>query len=168
MSAIQIDAGDEVITVLAESGVEGGPPIPCHRCGVCCERWQPLLTPADAARLAAHLGLTLADFHAAYTTPYPFDDERRLLRQEDGHCVFLRYEPIRERDERCRSGCAAHAERPAICREWQAGLDKKECVQGLLRFADDGGRVRVADLYAEADERAGFLAALPLLDAATG
>ena len=127
--------------------------IPCHRCGVCCERWQPLLTPADAARLATHLGLSLDAFHIAYTSPYPFNDEQRLLRQEESHCVFLRYEADG------RSACAVHAARPQVCREWSAGLDKKECVQGLKRFTDPAGLIQLQDLYPGPADRAAFVRA---------
>ena len=133
----------------APSAVE----IPCHRCGVCCERWQPLLTPADATRLAAHLGLAIDAFHHAYTSPYPFDDEQRLLRQEDGRCVFLRYEADG------RSACAVHPARPQVCRDWSAGLDKKECVQGLERFADPAGLIQLQDLYPGPADHAAFVRA---------
>jgi Fe-S-cluster containining protein len=122
--------------------------IPCHRCGVCCERWQPLLTTTDAARLAARLDLPLEAFHGAYTTPYPFDDEQRLLRQEDGHCIFLAYEADG------RSTCSVHDARPQVCRDWAAGLDKKECIQGLERFASPAGLIQIEDLYPDPADRA--------------
>ncbi len=68
-----------------------GPALDCFRCGICCERWQPLLTGADAARLAEALEMSLPAFFQAYTAPYPFSDEERLLnRGADGGCVFLR------------------------------------------------------------------------------
>ena len=133
--------------------------IPCHRCGVCCERWQPLLTAADAARLAAHLGLTLGAFHTAYTSPYPFDDEQRLLRQEDGRCVFLRSEADG------RAACAVHPARPQVCHDWSAGLDKQECVQGLERFADPAGLIQLEDLYPGPADRAAFARAATRLAA---
>lgn len=136
--------------VETDGGWTDGPPVPCHRCGLCCERWQPLLTSADAARLAAHLGLAPAAFHAAYTTPYPFDDEQRLLRRRDDRCTFLRYQ------EDGRAACAVHPARPQVCREWIAGLDKKECVQGLARFAGPDGLIQLDDLYPEPGDRAAF------------
>lgn len=211
---------DETGTLLLEqetsAGMAGGPALPCFRCGICCERWQPLLTAADAGQLAAALGLDLPAFHAAYTSPYPFSDEERLLRRgADGACIFLRWEgephpPApshagREQDVRgresfppsesegeqaqgsCsapsfphdlstakgdpadqralggevrRAGCAVHAARPAVCREWAAGLDKKECLQGLARFSSDGVSVALPVLYPLAAERAAAAAAL--------
>lgn len=175
------DAGRELRPSPATSG-DGV--IPCYRCGVCCERWQPLLTPADAAGLAAYLGATVEVFHAEFTTPYPFDDERRLLRQEENRCIFLRYQrtAVAERlgdvppaarpgeetalhrplpaFERSWSGCAVHDARPAVCREWAAGLAKKECVDGLTRYADDRGRIPIGRLYPDAAGRAAFLATI--------
>lgn len=149
-----IVGADPVATIDTASGWRvDAAPAPCHRCGVCCERWQPLLTPADAARLAAHLGLTPADFHRRFTAPYPFDDEQRLLQQEDGHCVFLRW-------AEGRAACAVHTARPGVCRAWAAGLDKKECVQGLARFAGADGLIQIGDLYPDADDRAEFLRAV--------
>lgn len=131
----------------------GGPAIPCHRCGLCCERWQPLLTRADRERLAAHLGLSVATFEVAYTQPYPLDDERRLLRQENGRCVFLRYEGQH-------TTCTVHPARPQACRDWQPGLSRKECVEGLARFADAAGLIRLEDLYPDEADRQEALRAL--------
>ncbi len=132
-----------------------GPPLPCFRCGICCERWQPLLSDEDVARLAAWLRVTPAGFHERYTLPYPLSDER-LLRQEQGACVFLRYDdsgPVR------RSACAVHPVRPAVCRAWDAGLDKRACVQGLDRFAAADGCMALPVLYPDPAEQGAFLAA---------
>ncbi len=122
-----------------------GPALDCFRCGICCERWQPLLTGADAARLAEALEMSLPAFFQAYTAPYPFSDEERLLnRGADGGCVFLRWQ---EQGGLRRAACAVHAARPAVCRDWAAGLDKKECLQGLARFASPEGEVSLSVLY---------------------
>src|SRR5215207_1304696 len=83
--------------------------IPCHRCGICCERWQPLVSGREADRLATHLDLQIEEFVETYTTPYPFDDTVRLLRREGDGCVFLR------RDKAGRAACAVHPARPDAC-----------------------------------------------------
>lgn len=127
--------------------------IPCHRCGDCCTRWQPLLTPEDADGLATHLGLSDAAFHARYTLRYPFDDEARLLRQEDGVCVFLGWETDG------RSTCTVHSARPAVCREWSAGLEQRECRRGLERAVRTDGSLDLPLLYPDGEERAAFIAA---------
>lgn len=144
----------ELVLETESGGTKGAAAVPCHRCGVCCERWQPLLTVEDAARLAGHLGLAAGVFHATYTEPYPFDDEQWLLRREGGGCTFLRY------DAGGRAACAVHAARPRVCREWTAGLDKKECVQGLGRFAAPDGLIEIGVLYPEAEDRAAFTRAV--------
>ena len=124
--------------------------IPCHRCGVCCERWQPLVSGEEAARLAAFLGVEVEAFLAEYTAAYPFDDAVRLLRREGRGCVFL------GRDEGGRSLCTVHPARPDTCREWTASLDRRECVDGLARFG--AGAVPLAVVYPDEDERAAFAA----------
>ncbi len=150
---IPLLSGD--LALETEAGwAEGGAAVPCHRCGLCCERWQPLLTLEDAARLAGHLGLASGAFLEVYTEPYPFDDEQRLLRREGGRCVFLRYEADG------RATCAVHPARPQVCRDWAAGLDKQECVRGLARFAAPDGLIRIDDLYPGPEDRAAFTRAV--------
>jgi Fe-S-cluster containining protein len=151
---VQIIDGRDALTLdTANGGDEGGPEMPCHRCGVCCERWQPLITVEDAARLAAHLGLTAPSFREAYTEPYPFDDERWLLRRAGNGCVFLRFA---EEAGITRAACAVHPARPAVCREWTAGFDKKECIQGLPRFARVDGSIQLSEMYPDEGEREAF------------
>ena len=139
---------------LSNSGDAGAalPPlaVACFRCGVCCERWQPLLSPAEQERLSDFLALTPAELRDQFTSPYPFDDEARLLNQRDGHCVFLAYDD--EQGYR-RARCTVHPARPAACRDWQAGLDQRECVTGLDRFATPEGAIALSVLYPDPVER---------------
>ncbi len=121
--------------------------IPCHRCGVCCERWQPLVSEAEVERLSAYLGVTVGEFLERYTTLYPLNDAVRLLRQEGAGCVFLRH------DEDGRSACAVHPARPDACSGWTASFARRECVDGLRRFGEPGNVVPLAALYPEAEER---------------
>ena len=124
--------------------------IPCHRCGICCERWQPLVSPDEAARLAGHLGMDAEAFTAAYTEPYPFDDTVRLLRREEHGCVFLGQE------DDGRAACAVHPARPDACRNWIASLDRSECVDGLAYFGAAGAVLPVSQLYPDDADRAAF------------
>jgi Fe-S-cluster containining protein len=98
--------------------------IPCFRCGVCCQRWQPLIGRAEAERLARFLGLPVEAFLARYARPYPLDDAQYQLRERDGGCVFLRFEAGR-------ASCAVHEARPQACRDWDASLSRRECLDGL-------------------------------------
>lgn len=131
--------------------------IPCHRCGVCCERWQPPVTAAEIDRLAAHLGLDRDETARRYTRPYPFDDEVRLLARADGGCVFLAH------DQDGRSRCTVHGARPDACRDWVASLDRRECVDGLRRFGPPDAAVESTAVYPDAEEHAAFLAVVTLV-----
>jgi len=124
--------------------------IPCHRCGICCERWQPLVSGADIDRLVEHLGLTHDRFVEAYTTPYPFDDEVRLLRRDGNACTFLR------KDEHGRASCAVHEARPVACRAWTPSLERKECLDGLKRFGSPDVPLSVTTVYPEKEDRDAF------------
>jgi Fe-S-cluster containining protein len=115
--------------------------IPCFRCGVCCRRWQPLLTRPEAECLAQHLGLELEEFLRAYTRPYPLEEEAYLLNQRDGACVFLQDTA----DGRTR--CGVHAARPQACHDWEASLLRKECLDGLAALSGAGGLVLPLTLY---------------------
>lgn len=124
--------------------------IPCHRCGVCCRRWQPLLSRPEAERLAQHLGLTLEVFLAEYTRPYPLEEDAHLLDQRDGGCVFLRVEDGQ-------AACAVHEVRPQACRDWDASLRRDECLDGLRLEATAGGLLLPLRLYDDAGDSAAFV-----------
>jgi Fe-S-cluster containining protein len=124
--------------------------IPCHRCGVCCERWQPLVSAAEVARLAGYLGITPERFQSEYTTSYPFDDETHLLQRSGRGCIFLRY------DEDGRSACTVHPARPDACRDWTASLERRECRDGLARFGAANDLVPLVEVYPLAEERTTF------------
>jgi Fe-S-cluster containining protein len=100
-------------------------PIECFQCGVCCIKWQPLLSPAELREMAADLGLTLRTFSRRYTRPYPLRRGwRQLVTGETGGCVFLKADAGRYL-------CSVYDLRPQVCRDWKAGLDKKECLEGM-------------------------------------
>jgi Fe-S-cluster containining protein len=123
--------------------------IPCHQCGVCCERWQPFVSDAEIERLAAFLTTDAGSLRDSHSTAYPFDDSVRLLRQVDGACIFLLREPSG------RSLCAVHPARPDVCRSWTASLDRRECVDGLRRFDAPAALVPITVVYdAQADRDA--------------
>jgi Fe-S-cluster containining protein len=128
--------------------------IPCHQCGVCCERWQPLVTDAEIDRLAGYLLTDAVSLRESYTAAYPFDDSVTLLRQVDGACVFLRREPSG------RSLCAVHPARPDVCRSWTASLDRRECVDGLGRFDPRATLVPITVVYESEGDRTAFATAV--------
>ncbi|MGD9889992.1 MAG: YkgJ family cysteine cluster protein [Dehalococcoidia bacterium] len=126
--------------------------IPCHQCGVCCERWQPSVTDEEIERLAGFLRIDAASLRDSYTVEYPFDDAVRLLGQTDGACIFLRRQPSG------RNLCAVHPARPDVCRSWTASLDRRECVDGLGRFAARATLVPINVVYDQQADRDAFAA----------
>lgn len=98
--------------------------LPCFRCGVCCTRYQVLLSQMEARRIADGLGLAGTEFRDRYADPR-WSGTDFLLRQENGACVFLRYE------ESNRTSCLIQAFKPASCQEWGASLSREECREGL-------------------------------------
>jgi Fe-S-cluster containining protein len=81
---------------------------------------------AEAQRLAAALEVDWDKFIAGYTDRRWPGTESYLLRQNDGHCLFLQTGKDR------RIGlCRIHQFRPADCRNWVPSLSKRECLKGL-------------------------------------
>lgn len=153
MARIRLQAGDERRSYDEALGrFTDEEAIPCFRCGVCCERWQPLIGLAEIERLAAQLGLVIDDFLARYARPYPFAEQTYQLRERpEGGCIFLT-------DDGDRAGCAVHAARPQACRDWDASLLRKECRDGLQRLPADG--VQTVALYDDPDDLRALVARL--------
>ena len=88
--------------------------IDCTTCGNCCKELTPGMTDEEAQRLAAHLGLSLADFRGQYLkapgspgedSQDDADDARWRIRGKP--CPFLK-------DNRC----SVYEGRPAECRNY--------------------------------------------------
>jgi len=127
--------------------------IPCFRCGVCCQRWQPLIGPEETARLAVFLDMAPEAFLATYARPYPLAEATYQLRERpQGGCVFLEM-----RDGR--ASCRVHPARPQACRDWEASLLRRECRDGLRALAPESV-LAVAPLYDSADDATAFSARL--------
>ncbi len=119
-------------------GFENAPGIPCFRCGVCCVKWQPPVDSEEARTLAQGLGLSHAAFTKKYLQKYP-GKEGYLIRRENNACVFLKF-------ENGVGGCSVHQFRPEACRNWNAGLEKTECQEGLRRMGKIAALVTPTDL----------------------
>ena len=104
--------------------------IPCLRCGECCRTYQVRVDLDEAARLAEGLGMRLREFLETYADKRWPGDRSFLLRQENGHCVFLRSEV----DGSGVTECAIHSFKPTSCREWCPSLGHVECRRGMTRM----------------------------------
>ena len=118
---------------------ESLPPIDCLRCGVCCTRYQPRLTPEEIETIAVGLSLSTNDFLSRYvqqtTVGY-------LLRQSEGGCVFLTWD-----EDGARASCSIYAFRPESCRDWVPSLSRRECREGLLKLKARGKIMLPEELY---------------------
>lgn len=80
----------------------------CRMCGECClGAGGIILQERDAARLAAHLGLSPEAFAAAHAERA--GSRLRLKVGDDGYCTFFDHDI---------SGCGVHLARPDVCRAW--------------------------------------------------
>jgi Fe-S-cluster containining protein len=115
--------------------------IPCFRCGVCCMKYSPRMTAAEAEHIAESLRVSLEDFLNRYVDDSWFELGYYLLDTQDGACIFL----DETEDSRIKS-CRIHSVRPQVCREWQSSLDRKECLEGLQKcwglMIDSSGRLQ--------------------------
>jgi Fe-S-cluster containining protein len=123
-----------------------GETIPCFRCGVCCRRWQPLVDRAEAGRLAAYLGVSTDAFLAEYTRPYPLQEDAHQLLEREGGCVFLRFTDGL-------AACSVHEARPQPCRDWDASLFRKECLDGFRGESSATGMLIPLTLYENPEEQ---------------
>ena len=126
------------------------PPIECFRCGLCCQCYQPQLSPEEADAIARGLGLSTAAFIARYvqmtTVGY-------LLRQTARGCVFLTFEKRRAR-------CSIYQFRPDACRNWVASLSRRECREGLARLKAAGKLMLPKELFPSPEAAAKFYSSL--------
>lgn len=102
--------------------------VPCFRCGICCRRYQPRIDLVEAKTIADSLGITWHDFAANYLDSRYFGEERFLLRQQNGACIFLQ-----QIDEKIAT-CKIHPFKPSACRDWTPSLFRKECQTGLAQL----------------------------------
>lgn len=118
--------------------------IPCFRCGVCCERWQPLITREEAETIAAHLGLPTEEFLSRYARPYPLREQAYIIGRNEKGCLFLRHDGGL-------AACAIHEFKPLACRDWQAALSRQECQEGLRRMGAAKPFLLPAEIYPQGE-----------------
>jgi len=131
---------------------EALPAIECFRCGICCTRYQPPLTPEEVETLAKELGLSPSDFLSKYVqimvTGY-------LLRQTEKGCVFLKWE-----EGEANANCSIYPFRPEACRNWMPSLSRRECQEGLKKLKAKDKIILAHDLYTSPEAIERFYASL--------
>ena len=100
----------------------------CFRCGVCCIKYQAPLNSGEAQRIADYFEVPLEVFLDRFTDHRWLFGSDSLLCHLNGACAFLNG----EQDGKL-NNCRIHPVRPKACRDWEAGLDRKECRDGLAK-----------------------------------
>jgi len=108
---------------------EALPPIECLRCGICCTRHQPPLSPEEVEATARNLKMTTSDFLTEYVQ---ITLAGYLLRHDERGCVFLNREA-----GQATATCRIHPFRPEACRNWIPSLSRPECQEGLMRLQSE-------------------------------
>ena len=103
-------------------------PLSCFRCGVCCMKFQAPCTPEEVVRIAGHLQLAVDVFFGKYVDPR-WPGKEKLLLHAEGKCPFLTIDASGKI-----KNCSIHQVRPAACRDWSPGTEKRECRDGLAQI----------------------------------
>lgn len=128
-------------------------PIPCFRCGICCIRYHPSLTPEDIDNIASALGILPSQCISEYAVKVP-TKEGYLLKHTRRGCVFLAWEA----DGKAR--CTIYPWRPQACREWTPSLSKPECLEGLAKLKSRGQIMLLDELFSSPEDKQDFYSSL--------
>ncbi len=104
--------------------------LPCIRCGICCSVYQVRISRAEAERIAKYLGIDYWNWVGRYHEPRWPDPASHLIKHDARGCVFLR----RDQTDARFSLCGIYDARPDSCRNWNAGILKPACQEGLRRY----------------------------------
>ena len=121
-------------------------PIPCFRCGVCCTRYQPPLTPQDIDNIASALGISRSKCISRYALKVPIKEGYLLKRTEKG-CILLAW------DADGKARCTIHPSRPKACRGWTPSLSKPECLEGLAKLKSKGQIMLLEELFSSQKDK---------------
>lgn len=99
---------------------------PCLHCGTCCSRYQPQISLSEARTISIKLNISWESFISDYIDPRWPGTQSFLLRQINGACIFLK--PTTDKKQHL---CLIHDFKPACCLDWQPGINRSECLDGL-------------------------------------
>ena len=121
--------------------------IECFRCGGCCARYRPKVTPKEIKRIARKLGMSIDAFTSAYVRTVPLK-EAYILQNASDICPFLRWD-----EKGAEATCSIHAFRPEACRNWMPSLSRPECREGLAKLKPGGELLLPHDVYKSGKNR---------------
>jgi len=101
----------------------------CLRCGVCCTKYQANPSLAEAQHIAKELGLDWNKFLDEYIDHKWPGINNLLLRHVNGTCIFFR-----QVEGSRKATCLIYLFRPASCKDWMPGMQRRECQEGLAKY----------------------------------
>jgi Fe-S-cluster containining protein len=124
------DSEFDIVRIEGKAAIRKTTSFPCLRCGVCCRKYQALITRAEEQQIAEGLDIDSEEFLDKYTDHRWGGTESFLLRHQDGACIFLSHvqnSPM--------TYCRINSFKPSDCAAWSADPRKPECREGLRNEA---------------------------------
>ena len=128
--------------------------IECFRCGICCARYRPKVTPMEIKRIARNLVMSTDAFSSTYVRAVP-TKEAYILQSSADTCPFLHRE-----EGATKAACSIHTIRPKACRNWTPSLSRPECREGLAKLKASGELLLPQDIYPSSKARKKLSSAL--------
>ncbi len=101
-------------------------PMECIRCGICCTRYQAIVSLDEVQQIASYLGFSVDEWVKLYSEPRWHSHKNYLIRHVNAACIFLRYVGGM-------SYCDIQPVKPPCCYDWIPCLGNKECREGLRK-----------------------------------
>ena len=128
--------------------------IECFRCGICCMLYRPKVSREEIERIAQELSMSKKEFVSKYVRTIP-EKGISILQNNAEHCPFLSME-----NETQKATCIIHHFRPNACKNWQAGLSRPECREGLNKLNPKETILLPQDMYSVTEEMRHLFSAL--------
>jgi Fe-S-cluster containining protein len=98
----------------------------CIRCGICCTRYQAIVSLEEVQQIASYLGISMNEWVKLYCEPRWHSHKNYLIRHVNAACIFLKYTGNM-------SYCDIQPVKPSCCYDWIPCLENKECQDGLRK-----------------------------------
>ena len=128
--------------------------VECFRCGVCCMRYRPKVTQEEIEKIAVELSLSEEEFIRKFVCTIP-EKAISIIQNDEDHCPFLKIEETTNK-----ATCTIHYCRPHACIDWQAGLFRTECQEGLNMLNPERTLLLPENIYSTPQEIKDFYKAI--------
>ena len=98
----------------------------CIRCGICCTRYQAIVSLDEVQQIASYLGISMNEWVKLYSEPRWHSHKNYLILHVNAACIFLKYAGKI-------SYCDVQPVKPSCCYDWIPCPENKECREGLRK-----------------------------------